>query len=727
MAAGSIVIDLLMRTASFETDTRRAQARLAAFEKEVKATFSQIATGVGAVAASIGAVVAITARLADSIGVYQDLAEQIGDTASSVASLQTSADQSGTSMEEIASASVKLTQNLSKVDEESDSAARALKALGLSFNDFKKLSPTEQLRTVAEQMSKFGDGTGKTAAAVALFGKSGAQLIPFLKNLADSQEENIRLTDAQIKAADAFSEDLAKLQSQLQTGIKVAFSDLIPVVSEFVRSFGDAGSAFSIFQVGADAVRVVFETLTIVGAYVIDTFKGVGREIGALEARLQALAKFDLKGFRAISDALKEDNARAKVELDKFVSNILNARQNAQLSALGQDPRELARRGRGPAAQVAFSAPEKAASGRAAKLSELDQELKRQREQLALMGQITELEKVNAEIALGKFGKLKPAQEEELRRGADLLDQKRIGIEVEREIAAEAAALESARRGTLDSLEEEAALVGMTTKEVTLLKLAMQGATDEEIRRAGVLIDLTDAERANLEAKERGKRIYEETRTPAERLNIELAELNKLLADGHIKWDEYSRAVFAAQDKFEAASKKNEEVVDSFGKKFAENTQDFLGQGLYDAINGNFKNIGDAFAQMITRMVAEAAAADIARALFGDMVKGGSGGGFLGGLLSSASSLFGGAFAGGGDPPVGRLSLVGENGPELFVPRTAGTILPAAQTGALMRGGDTNHFSISVSSNGYMDRAAEERASARIARGVSERQRRRSA
>jgi lambda family phage tail tape measure protein len=33
-------------------------------------------------------------------------------------------------------------------------------------------------------------------------------------------------------------------------------------------------------------------------------------------------------------------------------------------------------------------------------------------------------------------------------------------------------------------------------------------------------------------------------------------------------------------------------------------------------------------------------------------------------------------FAGGGDPPVGRISMVGERGPELFVPKQAGTIVP---------------------------------------------------
>jgi hypothetical protein len=49
-------------------------------------------------------------------------------------------------------------------------------------------------------------------------------------------------------------------------------------------------------------------------------------------------------------------------------------------------------------------------------------------------------------------------------------------------------------------------------------------------------------------------------------------------------------------------------------------------------------------------------------------------GGFIGGIL-------GGLFAEGGNPPVGKPSIVGEKGPELFVPRSAGTIIPNNQMG----------------------------------------------
>lgn len=54
-----------------------------------------------------------------------------------------------------------------------------------------------------------------------------------------------------------------------------------------------------------------------------------------------------------------------------------------------------------------------------------------------------------------------------------------------------------------------------------------------------------------------------------------------------------------------------------------------------------------------------------------------------------------GAFANGGDPPVGRVSIVGERGPELFVPKQAGTIIPNGALG----GGTVVHIHQSFPEN----------------------------
>jgi phage-related minor tail protein len=59
---------------------------------------------------------------------------------------------------------------------------------------------------------------------------------------------------------------------------------------------------------------------------------------------------------------------------------------------------------------------------------------------------------------------------------------------------------------------------------------------------------------------------------------------------------------------------------------------------------------------------------------------------FSGGSGASAitSAAPGMGFADGGEPPVGVPSLVGERGPELFVPRTAGTVIPNNMLGGMM-------------------------------------------
>lgn len=82
--------------------------------------------------------------------------------------------------------------------------------------------------------------------------------------------------------------------------------------------------------------------------------------------------------------------------------------------------------------------------------------------------------------------------------------------------------------------------------------------------------------------------------------------------------------------------------------------------------------------------------------LISNMFGGGGGGiGGIGNILKGAlsfipglgpiSSLFGGFFAAGGDPPANRLSLVGEEGPELIGPRSRMRVLPNSAYEAIGR------------------------------------------
>ena len=80
-----------------------------------------------------------------------------------------------------------------------------------------------------------------------------------------------------------------------------------------------------------------------------------------------------------------------------------------------------------------------------------------------------------------------------------------------------------------------------------------------------------------------------------------------------------------------------------------------------------------------------------ATSLFGSVIEsfggifGGNGGVSAGaGAYSIDANPYIGMYADGGNPPVGVPSIVGERGPELFVPRTAGTIVPNNSLSSMM-------------------------------------------
>lgn len=73
----------------------------------------------------------------------------------------------------------------------------------------------------------------------------------------------------------------------------------------------------------------------------------------------------------------------------------------------------------------------------------------------------------------------------------------------------------------------------------------------------------------------------------------------------------------------------------------------------------------------------------------------GTGGGFFSSIFSGIGNFFGGFFANGGPVTAGKGYIVGERGPEMFMPRTAGTIVP--NEGLNSGGGETTvNFNINA-------------------------------
>ena len=118
--------------------------------------------------------------------------------------------------------------------------------------------------------------------------------------------------------------------------------------------------------------------------------------------------------------------------------------------------------------------------------------------------------------------------------------------------------------------------------------------------------------------------------------------------------------------------------------KLGESINNDIKEGIKGLIKGT-ATLGDMLNKIADRFL------DVAlnQALFGSILgsKGEKGGGLLGAI---------GLFANGGRPPVGRPSIVGEKGPELFVPRSSGTIVPNNKLG----GGGSTSVVVNVDASG---------------------------
>lgn len=102
---------------------------------------------------------------------------------------------------------------------------------------------------------------------------------------------------------------------------------------------------------------------------------------------------------------------------------------------------------------------------------------------------------------------------------------------------------------------------------------------------------------------------------------------------------------------------------------------DLFGDNMVQAANNGFDSILQSWARTLQQMLAKAAASKIF-----DLLSASSGGG---GFFGSVVKAFGGARADGGPVSSGKSYLVGEQGPELFMPSSSGHIVPNGGGGGL--------------------------------------------
>ena len=309
---GALVVSLGLDAASFTAGLTKAEYQARKFGEQLGAGLRNAGTLAVASLATVGSAALAAGVAFDSLikqaGDFQDLAEKTGGSAEGLASLAVAAGTAGVSMDAIGAASVKLTKNLTGVDDESKDAGAALKALGLNIEEFKALKPEDQMVSLANALGQFEDGAGKTAVATALLGKAGADALPFLKALEEQGDKQVILTAEMIAQADEYSDKQAKARAELNLYAQALATQALPAMTAFTgaatdmikeilgvdKSTKDLANSTAVAEFAEKAVKALAFIVDSADG-VIRVFEGIGKTIGAAAAQVAAIASGEFK------------------------------------------------------------------------------------------------------------------------------------------------------------------------------------------------------------------------------------------------------------------------------------------------------------------------------------------------------------------------------------------------------------------------------------------------
>jgi tape measure domain-containing protein len=196
------------------------------------------------------------------------------------------------------------------------------------------------------------------------------------------------------------------------------------------------------------------------------------------------------------------------------------------------------------------------------------------------------------------------------------------------------------------------------------------------------------------------KRLTESLEKPMETFARQTEDLDALQQQGLITAETYARAQARLRDELAQTDPVTRTLMDGFDRLGAGIVQSMTQAG--SAMEG-FRNVASQVANSILETFMQLAIINpIKNAIFGTSAStlgslfGGGGtaaaGGSPFGPGGNPNIAFGGPRASGGDVMAGRAYMVGEQGPELVVPRSPGTVLPAGETRRAMSGGGGMNF-----------------------------------
>lgn len=375
MIAGSLEIQMLANMAELKKQMDQGVGIVkGASDQMIKAAdMAGKALGLLGVTLTIGAFTGFIKNAIDAADALDEMSGRVGVSAKELSQLQLAYRQAGLGNDAMAS-------SLNKLSKEMADGNVGLRALNINARnaDGTLKSTTAVLFEVADKFKGLEDGAGKTALAMEIFGKSGAEMVPMLNSGSDgireltelSEKLGIVIEDDTAAKAGQFNDTLELLQLGMQgIGTRVG-AQLLPTLNNLTGSFLQSMTEGDRLSRVADILSTSMKGLYSAGVGVVEVFNTVGKSLGGGVAALMAVMKGDLSGAKRILDEAKTDIMNGWASSARAISAAWSDEANAGVEATARMVRTnndllAAQKAREESAKKAAAAAEKAAAEQA--------------------------------------------------------------------------------------------------------------------------------------------------------------------------------------------------------------------------------------------------------------------------------------------------------------------------------------------------------------------------
>ena len=269
-----------------------------------------------------GAFVRLVQNTINAADAFGKLEIQTGIAANTLQAYVNAGKLAGVSQETIEKGLKRLAQSMREADQGVATYKDAFDDLGISVRDTDgNLKTNSQvLGEISDKFLQMEDGVTKTAIAMEIFGRSGAQMVNLLNNGKRSLEEfNFEVSERFAQNAEYFNDQMTGLGIKFQGFTSQMADHLLPTLNNLAEMFSNITSDGADLTFLFESINFVIKTLAASLFTVVAGFRFLGNTIVAVSKAAYKAATFDFKGaFEELQNGLTVTREQFETDMKIF-------------------------------------------------------------------------------------------------------------------------------------------------------------------------------------------------------------------------------------------------------------------------------------------------------------------------------------------------------------------------------------------------------------------------